>query len=68
MPHGASGIPYNEHYEQLFDSSHGRGYAGSAPLQQPQQPNLFVPSQAPQVCVASAIKNGRLWPTIDLFQ
>ncbi|KAI9116702.1 hypothetical protein K1719_012360 [Acacia pycnantha] len=49
VQHGASGIPYDESYQQPFDPSYGRGYAGSAPFQQPQQPNLFVPSQAPQV-------------------
>ncbi|XP_028760563.1 protein transport protein SEC31 homolog B [Neltuma alba] len=49
VQHVASGIPYNENYQQPFDPSYGRGYADSAPFQQPQQPNLFVPSQAPQV-------------------
>ncbi|KAF7824612.1 protein transport protein SEC31-like protein B-like [Senna tora] len=43
------GISYNENYQQQYDPSYGRGYAVPAPYQQPQQPNLFVPSQTPQV-------------------
>lgn len=45
MQHGV----YDENYQQPFNPSYGRGYAGPAAYQQPQQPNLFVPSQTPQV-------------------
>ncbi|XP_028776350.1 protein transport protein SEC31 homolog B [Neltuma alba] len=43
------GTAYNENYQQQYDTSYGRGYTVPAPYQQPQQPNLFVPSQTHQV-------------------
>lgn len=49
MQQNVPGVAYNENYQQQFDPSYGRGYAVPAPYQQPQQPNLFVPSPAPQV-------------------
>ncbi|GMP61016.1 hypothetical protein CsSME_00023647 [Camellia sinensis var. sinensis] len=44
------GIPYGENYQQSFDSSYGRGgYGAPAPYQPAPQPQMFFPSQAPQV-------------------
>ncbi|XP_052211325.1 protein transport protein SEC31 homolog B-like [Diospyros lotus] len=43
------GSPYGENYQQSFASSYGRGYGASAPYQPASQPQMFVPSQAPQV-------------------
>lgn len=45
---GISGVQYSESYQQSFDPRYGSGYGAPAPHQQPQQPNLFVPSQATQ--------------------
>ncbi|XP_058225841.1 protein transport protein SEC31 homolog B-like isoform X2 [Rhododendron vialii] len=41
--------PYGENYQQSFSSSYGRGYGAPAPYQPAPQPQMFVPSQAPQV-------------------
>lgn len=49
VPHGVSGVQYPASYPQQFDPRYGSGYGAPAPHQQPQQPNLFVPSQATQV-------------------
>ncbi|KAF7836110.1 protein transport protein SEC31-like protein B-like [Senna tora] len=55
LQRGGSGNLYDESYQQPFDPSYRRGYAAPAsvpapaPYQQSQPPNLFVPSQAPQV-------------------
>ncbi|KAA8520202.1 hypothetical protein F0562_014458 [Nyssa sinensis] len=45
------GSPYGEIYQQPFGSSYGRVYGvpGPAPYQPAPQPNIFLPSQAPQV-------------------
>ncbi|PSS24436.1 Protein transport protein SEC31 B like [Actinidia chinensis var. chinensis] len=41
---------YGENYQQQsFSSSYGRGYSGPAPYQPAPQPQMFLPSQAPQV-------------------
>ncbi|GFZ02643.1 transducin family protein [Actinidia rufa] len=40
---------YGENYQQSFSSSYGRGYGGPAPYQPAPQPQIFLPSQAPQV-------------------
>ncbi|CAI8611646.1 unnamed protein product [Vicia faba] len=49
VPHGVSGVQYPASYPQPFDPRYGSGYGAPAPHQQPQQPNLFVPSQATQL-------------------
>ncbi|BAT99519.1 hypothetical protein VIGAN_10096800 [Vigna angularis var. angularis] len=49
VQHGVSGIQYPDSYQQPFDPRYGRGYGTPTPLQQPQQPNLFVPPQTTQV-------------------
>ncbi|XP_045828340.1 uncharacterized protein LOC123920188 isoform X1 [Trifolium pratense] len=46
VPHSVSGVQYPDSYQQPFDPRYGIGYNAPAPHQQPQQPNLFVPSPA----------------------
>ncbi|XP_010269720.1 PREDICTED: protein transport protein SEC31 homolog B-like [Nelumbo nucifera] len=41
------GSPYGENYSQPFGASYGGGYVTPAPYQ-PAQPQIFLPSQAPQ--------------------
>jgi protein transport protein SEC31 len=49
VPQSVSGVQYPDSYQQPFDPRYGSGYNAPAQHQQPQQPNLFVPSQATQV-------------------
>ncbi|PNX58709.1 transport protein SEC31, partial [Trifolium pratense] len=49
VPHSVPGVQYPDSYQQPFDPRYGSGYNTPVPHQQPQQPNLFVPSQATQV-------------------
>ncbi|GMP41388.1 hypothetical protein CsSME_00011514 [Camellia sinensis var. sinensis] len=41
--------PYGESYQHSFRSSYGKGYGAPGPYQPAPQPNMFLPSQAPQV-------------------
>ncbi|XP_057498437.1 protein transport protein SEC31 homolog B-like isoform X1 [Actinidia eriantha] len=60
---------YGENYQQQsFSSSYGRGYGGPAPYQPAPQPQMFLPSQAPQVPQMNfATPPGTTQPTVKPF-
>ncbi|XP_057513112.1 LOW QUALITY PROTEIN: protein transport protein SEC31 homolog B-like [Actinidia eriantha] len=59
---------YGENYQQSFSSSYGRGYGGPAPYQPQPQPQIFLPSQAPQVPPMNfATPPGTTQPTVKPF-
>ncbi|KAF8395805.1 hypothetical protein HHK36_019759 [Tetracentron sinense] len=47
------GSPYGGNYQQTLDSPYGGGYGTSAPYQPAPPPQIFVPSQAPQLAQAN---------------
>jgi protein transport protein SEC31 len=48
MHQSVPGSPYSENYQQPIDSSYGRGYGAPTPYQPAPQPQMFVPTSAPQ--------------------
>ncbi|PSS09961.1 Protein transport protein SEC31 B like [Actinidia chinensis var. chinensis] len=59
---------YGENYQQSFSSSYGKGYGGPAPYQPAPQPQIFLPSQAPQVPPMNfATPSGTTQPTVKPF-
>ncbi|CAK9147517.1 unnamed protein product [Ilex paraguariensis] len=50
LPPSIPNSPYGDSYQSSFGAPYGRGYGATpAPYQTAQQPNMFIPSQAPQV-------------------